>query len=118
VLLGLGWSAATVAGSALLTEASAEPLRTRRQGRSDLTMNLVGALGAISAGVILGWIGYGGLAAAAIGAVVLVVGLMPVARARDTRENAAQPPTRAGGDVRVALAGEDVKGDAPAPGAS
>ena len=49
VLLGLGWSASTVAGSALLTEAS-PGLRTRRQGRSDSTMSLVAALGAILAG--------------------------------------------------------------------
>ncbi len=73
ILLGLGWSAATVAGSALLTEATAEPLRTRRQGRSDLAMNLVGAAGAIGAGVVLGWIGYSGLALVAIVAVVVVV---------------------------------------------
>lgn len=80
VLLGLGWSASTVAGSALLTEASSEPLRTRRQGRSDLAMNLVGGLGAIAAGFILGWIGYGGLAAVTIVAVALVLGAMPWAR--------------------------------------
>jgi MFS family permease len=73
ILLGLGWSAATVAGSALLTEATAEPLRTRRQGRSDLAMNLVGAAGAVGAGVVLGWIGYSGLALVAIVAVVAVV---------------------------------------------
>ena len=34
-LLGLGWSATNVAGSTLLTEASAEAQRTRRQGLSD-----------------------------------------------------------------------------------
>ncbi|MET0296805.1 MAG: MFS transporter [Microbacterium sp.] len=80
ILLGLGWSASTVAGSALLTEATTEPLRTRRQGRSDLAMSLVGALGAILAGVILGGIGYSGLALVAMAAVALVVGLAPVAR--------------------------------------
>lgn len=71
VLLGLGWSASTVAGSALLTEASAEDRRTRRQGFSDFTMSMVGAVGAIVAGLVLGWIGYGGLA--------LVVGVLVVA---------------------------------------
>ncbi|HWI29913.1 MAG TPA: MFS transporter [Microbacterium sp.] len=85
-LLGLGWSAATVAGSALLTEATAEPLRTRRQGRSDLTMSLVGAFGAIIAGVILGGIGYGGLALVAIAAVALVVIATPLARSRQSAE--------------------------------
>jgi MFS family permease len=81
ILLGLGWSASTVSGSALLTEATAEPLRTRRQGRSDLAMNLVGAVGAIGAGVVLGWIGYSGLALVAIVAVAaVVVGLVLVWR--------------------------------------
>jgi len=80
ILLGLGWSATTVAGSALLTETSSEDHRTRRQGRSDLTMNLVGALGAILAGVVLGGIGYGGLALCALGIVAVVVVLAPLAR--------------------------------------
>jgi MFS family permease len=80
VLLGLGWSASTVAGSALLTEASAELARTRRQGRSDLTMNLVGALGAILAGVVLGFIGYGGLALCALAIVAAVAALSPLGR--------------------------------------
>lgn len=63
ILLGLGWSATTVAGSTLLTEASSEERRTRRQGLSDFTMSIVGAVGAIAAGGVLAWIGYGGLAA-------------------------------------------------------
>jgi MFS family permease len=80
ILLGLGWSASTVAGAALLTEASSEERRTRRQGRSDLTMNLVGALGAIVAGLTLSWIGYGGLALCALAIVGAVVALSPLAR--------------------------------------
>ncbi len=82
VVLGLGWSASTVAGSALLTEASSVALRTRRQGRSDLTMSLVGAAGAILAGVVLGLIGYGGLALVALIIVAVVVALSPLARRR------------------------------------
>lgn len=70
ILLGLGWSASTVAGSTLLTEASSEERRTRRQGFSDFAMSIVGAAGAILAGLVLGWIGYGGLA--------LVVGALVV----------------------------------------
>ncbi|MEV8266274.1 MFS transporter [Microbacterium sp. NPDC076911] len=73
VLLGLGWSAATVAGSALLTEASSEQQRTRRQGLSDLTMSLVAAIGAILAGVVLAWIGYGGLSLVVSVAVVATI---------------------------------------------
>ncbi|MEV7693514.1 MFS transporter [Microbacterium sp. NPDC089189] len=80
VLLGLGWSAATVAGAALLVEASGEAERTRRQGRSDLAMNLVGAGGAIAAGAALGWIGYGGLAFAALAIVAVIALLSPRGR--------------------------------------
>ncbi len=80
VLLGLGWSATTVAGSALLTEASAETQRTRRQGLSDFTMSIVAATGAILAGVILGWIGYGGLALLVGVAVIAVIALAPLGR--------------------------------------
>lgn len=82
VLLGLGWSAATVAGSALLAEATAPPLRTRRQGRSDLAMSLAGSLGAVAAGAILGQIGYGGLALVALVVVVAIVLLSPAGRLR------------------------------------
>ncbi|QIG40403.1 MFS transporter [Microbacterium sp. 4R-513] len=80
MLLGLGWSASTVAGSALLTEASSEAMRTRRQGFSDFVMSIVGAGGAIIAGFVLGWIGYGGLALVVGVAVIAVVALSPLAR--------------------------------------
>jgi MFS family permease len=76
----------TVAGSTLLTEASSEQRRTRRQGLSDLLMSLVGAIGAILAGVVLGWIGYGGLALLAGIAVVAVVALAPLGRRPATRD--------------------------------
>lgn len=82
VLLGLGWSATTVAGSTLLTEASSEAQRTRRQGLSDLIMSLVGATGAILAGLVLSWIGYGGLALVVGVAVVATMLLAPFGRAR------------------------------------
>ncbi|MFB8386866.1 MFS transporter [Microbacterium sp. NPDC055910] len=80
VLLGLGWSASTVAGSTLLTEASSEDRRTRRQGLSDFAMSLVGAAGAILAGIVLGGIGYGGLALVAGIAVIAVLVLAPAGR--------------------------------------
>ncbi|ALJ20057.1 MFS transporter [Microbacterium sp. No. 7] len=82
VLLGLGWSASTVAGSTLLTESSSEERRTVRQGRSDLAMSLVGGLGAIAAGGVLGAIGYGGLALVALVIVVAVAAAAPLARQR------------------------------------
>ncbi len=89
VLLGLGWSATTVAGSALLTEASSEGQRTRRQGLSDLIMSLVGASGAILAGIVLAWIGYGGLALAVGVLVIASVLLAPFGR----RARAVAPPS-------------------------
>ncbi|KAA9149960.1 MFS transporter [Microbacterium lushaniae] len=79
VLLGLGWSATTVSGSALLTEASAEEIRTRRQGLSDFTMSLVGAAGAVVAGFVLAGIGYGGLALTALVLVAAVCVGAPIA---------------------------------------
>ena len=84
VLLGLGWSASTVAGAALLTESSSPEMRVARQGRSDLTMSLVGAAGAIGAGVLLGWIGYGGLALVSLTVVAVVVAAALVARQLET----------------------------------
>ncbi|MFJ2368380.1 MFS transporter [Microbacterium sp. NPDC087665] len=80
ILLGLGWSAATVAGAALLTESSAPELRTRRQGRSDSLMSLSAAAGAVLAGVVLSNFQYPGLGIAASVLVVAIVALSPLAR--------------------------------------
>ncbi|MGC4153129.1 MAG: MFS transporter [Propionicimonas sp.] len=80
VLLGLGWSAATVAGAALLTESSAEALRTRRQGRNDFWMSMAGALGAIGAGGALSWAGFDGLALLALPVLAAVMLLSPLGR--------------------------------------
>lgn len=96
VLLGLGWSATTVAGSTLLTEASAEGLRPRRQGLSDLLMSLVGATGAILAGVILGWIGYGGLALLVGIVVIATIVLSPFGRSAQSRPAEPLSQTRDG----------------------
>lgn len=80
ILLGLGWSAATVAGAALLTEASAPELRTRRQGRSDSLMSISAAAGSVLAGVVLSNFQYSGLGIAAFVLVVAIVALSPLAR--------------------------------------
>lgn len=82
-LLGAGWSAATVAGAALLTESTLTALRPRRQGISDTVMTFSAAVGAVLAGLVLAWIGYGGLALVALVALVIVVAvtvLAPYAR--------------------------------------
>src|SRR6478735_7228367 len=62
ILLGLGWSASTVAGSALLNDAAPVEDRVRLQGRGDLAMNLAGALGGALSGPVLAFVGYTGLA--------------------------------------------------------
>lgn len=80
ILLGLGWSAATVAGAALLTEASAPHLRTRRQGRSDSLMSLSAAAGAVLAGVVLSNFQYSGLGIAAFALVIAITALAPLGR--------------------------------------
>ena len=80
VLLGLGWSAATVGGAALLTEATPTALRPRRQGRSDTAMTLSAAIGSVLAGGVLQLIGYGGLAMVALVVVVTITVLSPYAR--------------------------------------
>lgn len=85
ILLGLGWSAATVAGAALLTESSAPEVRTRRQGRSDSLMSLSAAAGAVLAGVVLSQFQYAGLGIAAFVIVVAIVVLSPLAVARSGR---------------------------------
>lgn len=80
ILLGLGWSAATVAGAALLTETSTVQRRPRRQGLSDSLMSLTAAVGAAGAGWVLTEFGYAGLGAAALVIVVVIVALSPLAR--------------------------------------
>jgi MFS family permease len=75
VLLGLGWSASTVAGSALLAESVIADRRAIMQGRSDLAMNGAGALGGALAGPVLTLLGYAGLAVLALVVVAVVVSL-------------------------------------------
>jgi MFS family permease len=72
-LLGLGWSAATVAASALLSEILPTGQRSKVQGFSDSLMNLSGAFGGAVSGVILTVFTFGGLNAAALVPVVFIV---------------------------------------------
>ncbi|MGF3054138.1 MFS transporter [Microbacterium sp. YY-03] len=82
ILLGLGWSAATVAGSALLTEVTETSKRPKRQGISDSLMSLCAAVGAVLAGLVLAAMEYRGLALVAMGVVVAVIALSPLALRR------------------------------------
>lgn len=73
ILLGLGWSASVVAGSALVSDAVAVEDRPAVQGFSDFSMNAAGALGGASAGLILSAAGYSGLGVSAMALVAVVV---------------------------------------------
>ena len=58
VLLGLGWSATMVAGSALLSQSMSPELRPSAQGLSDLVMGLAGASAGALSGVVVHAFGY------------------------------------------------------------
>ena len=70
VLLGTGWSACLIAGSAWLTDVVPVAERPAVQGASDLAMNLAGGVGGTLAGIVLAVAGYPALA---LGAIVLLV---------------------------------------------
>lgn len=81
VLLGVGWSAANVAGSAVMAGAIPGDERVTVQGVADALMSLAGAGGGALAGVALAQVGYGGLTAVAGGvAVAGAVAVVAVAR--------------------------------------
>ena len=73
VLIGLGWSASTVAASALVSDLVTGAARIRVQGRADLTMSIAGAAGAALAGPVLALIGYAGLSFGVMGLACLVI---------------------------------------------
>ena len=86
ILLGVGWSAATVAGSALIAE-SADPLRrTVIQGRADLVMSGSGAVGGALAGPALAALRYEGLALVATSLVATVLIALAFRTARRARQ--------------------------------
>ncbi|MFC5993199.1 MFS transporter [Pseudonocardia hispaniensis] len=64
ILLGLGWSAGLIAGSALLTESLPAGVRPGAQGLSDVTMNIAGAVGGIAGGLIVAATSFGVLGVA------------------------------------------------------
>lgn len=81
VLLGVGWSAAVIAGAALLTASTEPTVRPLVQGLGDLVMNLSGAAGGLLAGLLVAWQGFGTLNAVA-GTLVVPVVLLVVAGRR------------------------------------
>ncbi|MFG1666777.1 MFS transporter [Streptomyces sp. Y7] len=60
-VLGLGWSAGLVSGSALLTDSVPQPARAAAQGLSDLIMNASAGVGGAVAGLVVAKASYGWL---------------------------------------------------------
>ena len=73
-LVGVGWSAVTVAGAALLTDITTLDERTVWQGRADTSMSAAGACAGVAAGIIFAMSNFSFLALVA--AVVLIIGIM------------------------------------------
>lgn len=72
-LLGLGWSFALIAGSALLTESLPIEERTGAQGLADVAMSVLGATAAFSSGFVKETVGYHWLANFATLAAILIL---------------------------------------------
>jgi MFS family permease len=72
-LLGIGWSFALIAGSALLTESLAIGERPGAQGLADVAMSLLGATAAFSSGFVKEIVGYHWLANFATVAAILIL---------------------------------------------
>jgi MFS family permease len=78
VLLGVGWSAATISGSTLLAESVGQESRVAVQGVSDMLMGAAGATGGAMSGLVLSGTGYLGLnlLGGAVGAAVLAAAFL------------------------------------------
>ncbi|QGV82855.1 MFS transporter [Streptomyces ficellus] len=86
-VLGLGWSAGLVSGSALLTDSVPSAARAAVQGLSDLTMNTAAGVGGAAAGLIVAQAGYGWLNA--VGALLLLpLAALAIRRPRHTSQEA------------------------------
>ncbi len=84
-LLGLGWSAATVAGSALLSTSLPADQKTNVQGVSDSAMQFSGAFGGAVSGALLAGFEFGGLNASAMVPVSIVLALSGYALVKRNR---------------------------------
>jgi len=84
-LLGLGWSASTVGGAALLTATLPVEEKTNVQGLSDSLMNLSGAFGGAVSGSIVAAFMFIGINMADLIPVFLIVIFAGVARLRASR---------------------------------
>lgn len=82
ILLGLGWSATTVAGSTLLVATLTPAQRIPVQGFSDSAMSFAAAVGSAAAGPVMGLAGYSGISALA--AVLVGAAALALLRLRNT----------------------------------
>jgi MFS family permease len=73
IFLGVGWSASTVAGSALLTQSVIPRHRPQVQGLSDALMNAAGVVGGALAGPVLALIAFQGLSGTLLILVLIVI---------------------------------------------
>ena len=91
VLLGLGWSASSVAGATMLTSSLPSAQRVEAQGFTDALVSLVGAIGAATAGLVMGAAGYPGvgLAYGLVSGVAAIVVLALTSRSRSVSPEAA-----------------------------
>lgn len=85
-LLGLGWSFALIAGSALLTSSLAMEERVPAQGLADVSMSLFGATAAFTSGLVKETAGYHWLANFATLAAFLVLMSAVLLRARSAAQ--------------------------------
>ncbi|MER7763998.1 MFS transporter [Streptomyces sp. NPDC097619] len=91
-LLGLGWSAGMVAGSALLTDSVPQAARAPVQGLSDLTMNTAAGVGGALAGLVVSQAGYGWLNAAGAALLLPMAALALYTARRHPAAPKAEPP--------------------------
>jgi MFS family permease len=93
VLLGLGWSMATIAGSTLLTASVAADERAEAQGVADMTMGIAGGAGGTVSGIVVGTVGYTVLS---VVGVLITAGLLVLLIMRATAVRGS-PTVEAGG---------------------
>ncbi len=104
LLLGVGWNAGLVGGSALLRDAEVAPSQlTRAEGLGELCMGAAAAAGGGGAGFLLARAGFGGLGMVAAAPCLLIVAVAAGAgRTRAGRLGARRPASASAGMVPAA----------------
>jgi MFS family permease len=93
LLLGVGWNAGLIGGSALLRDAPVSPsLRTRAEGLGELGMGAAAAVGGGGAGLLLAGGGFGLLGLVAAAPCLLLLAAVAVGARRQAEPSAAGGP--------------------------